>query len=85
MLKITLENGHEIKMSIYHLNFILNNQNDETENVVKGKELKPGMFVGLNQRTHAIVDIFPVSSEQLKKARESFFVTEYTWKVAEED
>ena len=43
------------------------------------------MFVGLNQRTKAIVDIFPVSSEQLKKAREQFFVTEYTWKNKEDD
>jgi len=45
MLKITLENGHKIKMSAYHLNFILNNPNDEEENVVKAKELEPGMYL----------------------------------------
>ena len=52
---------------------------------INGKELKPGMFIGLNQRTRAIADIFPVSSEQLKKAREQFFVTEYIWKNKEDD
>ncbi len=52
---------------------------------INGTELEPGMFVALNQRTSAIIDIFPVSSEQLKKARESLFVTEYIWKVAEEE
>lgn len=45
MLKITLENGHEIKMSIYHLNFIYNSPNDEKESVVKAKELEPGMYL----------------------------------------
>ena len=51
---------------------------------INGKELKPGMFVGLNQRTSAIVDLFPVSSKKLKEAREKFFVTEYIWKNKEE-
>ena len=52
MLKITLENGHEIKMSTYHLNFILNNPNDENVNVVKGKELKPGMYLPYSLKTY---------------------------------
>ncbi len=52
MLKITLENGHEIKMSTYHLNFILNNPNDEKGNVVKGKELKPGMYLPYSLNTY---------------------------------
>jgi ribonucleoside-triphosphate reductase len=45
MLKIILENGHEIKMSAYHLNYILNNQNDTAESVLKAQELKPGMYL----------------------------------------
>ncbi|MEA3421943.1 MAG: anaerobic ribonucleoside-triphosphate reductase, partial [Acidobacteriota bacterium] len=45
MLKIVLENGHEIKMSQYHQNFILNNSNDETESVLKAKELQAGMYL----------------------------------------
>lgn len=45
MFKILLENGHEIKMSQYHQNFILKNQNDATESVLKAKELAPGMYL----------------------------------------
>ena len=45
MLKITLENGHKIKMSAYHLNFILKSPDDEHENVLKAKELKQGMYL----------------------------------------
>jgi len=45
MLKIKLENGHEIKMSQYHLNYILNNQECNKELVLKAKELKPGMYL----------------------------------------
>ena len=45
MLKITLENGHEIKMSSHHLNFIMNNSTEKTENVVKARNLKPGMYL----------------------------------------
>jgi len=45
MLKVKLENGHEIKMSTYHLNYVLNNSNTEKEHVLKGKELKPGMYL----------------------------------------
>jgi anaerobic ribonucleoside-triphosphate reductase len=45
MLKIILENGHEIKMSQYHQNFILKNQNDENEIVLKAKELQTGMYL----------------------------------------
>jgi len=45
MIKVILENGHEIKMSIYHLNFILNNLNENKESVCKAMELKPGMYL----------------------------------------
>ena len=45
MLKMTLENGHKIKMSAYHLNFILKSPDDEHENVLKAKELKQGMYL----------------------------------------
>lgn len=45
MLKVLLENGHEIKMSQYHQNFILNNPNDKSESVLKAKELNPGMYL----------------------------------------
>ena len=51
MLKVILENGHEIKMSQYHQNFILNSPKDENVGVLKAKELKPGMYLpySLNQ------------------------------------
>ena len=45
MLKVVLENGHEIKMSQYHQNFILKNSNDENESVLKTKELELGMYL----------------------------------------
>ena len=45
MFKILLENGHVIKMSQYHQNFILNSPMDENESVLKAKELKPGMYL----------------------------------------
>ena len=45
MLKIILENGHEIKMSQYHQNFILHGSKDEKESVLQAKELKPGMYL----------------------------------------
>ena len=36
MIKIKLENGHEIKMSSHHLNYIMNDSAEKKENVVKG-------------------------------------------------
>ena len=45
MIKVKLENGHEIKISIHHLNFIMNANGECKETVVKGKELKPGMYL----------------------------------------
>ena len=45
MFKIVLENGHEIKMSQYHQNFILKNPEDASENVLKAKELAAGMYL----------------------------------------
>ncbi len=44
MLKVTLENNHEMKISQEHLNFILNNSKDN-ERTLKGKELIPGMYL----------------------------------------
>jgi len=45
MIKIKLENGHEIKMSSNHLNYIMNDSAEKKENVVKGRDLKPGMYL----------------------------------------
>jgi ribonucleoside-triphosphate reductase len=45
MIKIKLENGHEIKMSSHHLNYIMNDSVEKKENVVKGRDLKPGMYL----------------------------------------
>jgi anaerobic ribonucleoside-triphosphate reductase len=45
MIKIRLENGHEIKMSAHHLNFILNSRMDKKETVVKGRDLEVGMYL----------------------------------------
>jgi anaerobic ribonucleoside-triphosphate reductase len=45
MLKIILENGHEIKMSQYHQNFVFKNSDDNNEYVLKAKELKSGMYL----------------------------------------
>jgi anaerobic ribonucleoside-triphosphate reductase len=42
MLKITLENNHELKISEEHLNFTFNNKKEE---ILKGKELKEGMYL----------------------------------------
>lgn len=44
MLQVTLENGHRIKMTEEHLNFILKDKNSEIE-VLKGKELNKGMYL----------------------------------------
>jgi anaerobic ribonucleoside-triphosphate reductase len=45
MLKIILENGHEIKMSQYHQNFVIKNPDQKIEDVVSAKELIPGMYL----------------------------------------
>ncbi len=45
MLKIILENGHEIKMSQYHQNFVLKNPDEQNEEVIKAKDLEPGMYL----------------------------------------
>ena len=34
---------------------------------IKGKKLKEGMFVSLNQRTFAIMDILPLTRKDIKK------------------
>ena len=51
---------------------------------VKSKELKPGMFVALNYRTYAVMEILPITSEEAKDARAKVFLTELTWKNAED-
>ncbi len=43
---------------------------------VKNMVIEPGMIVALNNRTYAIMDILPISSEELKKAKELIFLTE---------
>jgi len=45
MIKVRLENGHEIKISSHHLNYIMNGPGEKKEGVVKGRELKPGMYL----------------------------------------
>lgn len=52
MLKVILENGHEIKMSQYHQNFVLRNSDDKNESVLKAKELKPGMYLPYSLKEH---------------------------------
>ena len=44
MIKVTLENGHEIKISDEHLNFVMTKPEGK-ELVLKGKELKPDMYL----------------------------------------
>ena len=45
---------------------------------VKDKKIEVGSIVALNQRTYAIMDVIPISSEQIKKARELIYLTELT-------
>ena len=40
---------------------------------VKNKELKPGMFVSLNQRTFAIMDILSITKEEIRSAKSQVF------------
>jgi len=44
MIKIVLENGHEIKTSEQHLNFVMTKPKSK-ELILKGKELKIGMYL----------------------------------------
>jgi len=45
MMKVTLVNNHEIEMSEEHLNFVLEDFNSKEIKVLKGKELKEGMYL----------------------------------------
>ena len=44
MMRVVLVNNHEIEMSEEHLNFALENINSKKIKVLKGKELKEGMY-----------------------------------------
>lgn len=44
MLKVVLENGHELKITDKHLNFVLKNENKKVEEI-QGQELKKGMYL----------------------------------------
>ncbi len=44
MIKVTLQNGHEIRMSEEHLNYVMENPNSEIKEL-KGKELKKGIYL----------------------------------------
>ncbi|MFX1375707.1 MAG: hypothetical protein ACFFA0_07835 [Promethearchaeota archaeon] len=44
------------------------------------KKIEAGTIVALNQRTFAVMDVIPITSEQIKKAREQLLVTEITLK-----
>ena len=46
------------------------------------KTMTPGMFVALNQRTYAIIDTVPITSDQMRNAKEKITLTEYIWKKA---
>jgi anaerobic ribonucleoside-triphosphate reductase len=52
MLKIQLENGHEIKMSSHHLNFIMNSSSEKKESTLKAKDLKIGMYLPYSLEVH---------------------------------
>jgi proteasome regulatory subunit len=43
---------------------------------VKDKKIGPGTIVALNQRTYAIMEVLPITSEELKEAKELIFLTE---------
>jgi len=45
MMKVILVNNHEIEMSEEHLNFVLEDFNSKEIKVLKGKELKEGMYL----------------------------------------
>jgi proteasome regulatory subunit len=47
---------------------------------IKDKKIEPGMIVALNQRTFAVLEILPISSEEIKNAKELIFLTELTLK-----
>ena len=40
---------------------------------VKNQKLEPGMFVNLNQRTYAIMDILSITKEEMKFARSKIY------------
>ena len=40
---------------------------------VKEKNLEPGMFVGLNQRTFAIMDILSITKEEIRLAKSKLY------------
>lgn len=44
MIKVVLSNGHELKMSEQHLNFVMKNAKSKCR-VLKGSELKEGMYL----------------------------------------
>jgi ribonucleoside-triphosphate reductase len=51
MLQVRLENGHEIKMTIRHLNFIRRGEAADEE-VIEGSEIVPGMYLPYSLKTY---------------------------------
>ncbi|MFX0040439.1 MAG: hypothetical protein ACFFCY_10695 [Promethearchaeota archaeon] len=49
-------------------------------NELKNMEIKAGMIVALNQRTLEVMEILPISDEEIKKAKELIYLTELTLK-----
>jgi proteasome regulatory subunit len=47
---------------------------------VKDKKIEAGTVVALNQRTFAVMDVLPITCEQIKNAKELIFLTELTLK-----
>lgn len=51
MIKVVLENGHELKMTTKHLNFILRNDRSKQE-VFKGQDLRVGMHLPYSLKSY---------------------------------
>ena len=47
---------------------------------LKNREIKAGMIVALNRITYEIMEILPISDEEIKKAKELIYLTELTLK-----
>lgn len=52
MMSVTLENGHEVRMSEEHLNFVMTDKNSKKASVIKGGNLSNGMFLPYSLNTY---------------------------------
>jgi ribonucleoside-triphosphate reductase len=44
MIKVVLSNGHQIKMTTEHLNYVIDDKNSKSIKTIKGKDLKKSMY-----------------------------------------